>query len=345
MRALALDAVGGIEHLAVRELPAPRARARRATCGSGCTPRRSTGSISSSPAGCPGVELRLSAHRRLGRRGRGRSGRARGDAGSPRRPGHDQSRHSPAAAAPPARRARSRSARPSASSASTVPGTAAEFVVVPAENLAPVPAAMPWAQAAAFSLATLTAWRMLTTRARLRAGRDGADLGHRRRRGAGRAPDRQATSAPGPSSPAAPTPSSRPRGGWAPTRRSTTRTADVVAEVRRAHRRARRRRRASTASARRRWQDSLRALRRGGRLVICGATTGPMVSLDLRRLFWHQWSILGSTLGSRREYAEIVRAGRTRAASGRWSTGWCRSPRAAAALRAAASAASRWANS
>jgi NADPH:quinone reductase-like Zn-dependent oxidoreductase len=55
-----------------------------------------------------------------------------------------------------------------------------------------------------------------------------------------------------------------------------------------------------------RWQDSLRALRRGGRLVSCGATTGPMVSMDLRRLFWHQWSLLGSTLGSRREYAEIV---------------------------------------
>ena len=74
-----------------------------------------------------------------------------------------------------------------------------------------------------------------------------------------------------------------------------------------------------------RWQDSLRALRRGGRLVICGATTGPMIALDLRRLFWHQWSILGSTLGSRREYAEIVSAGRTRAASGRWSTRSCRS--------------------
>jgi D-arabinose 1-dehydrogenase-like Zn-dependent alcohol dehydrogenase len=48
-------------------------------------------------------------------------------------------------------------------------------------------------------------------------------------------------------------------------------------------------------------------LRRGGRLVICGATTGPAVSIDLRRLFWHQWSVLGSTLGNRREYAEIVR--------------------------------------
>jgi NADPH:quinone reductase-like Zn-dependent oxidoreductase len=55
------------------------------------------------------------------------------------------------------------------------------------------------------------------------------------------------------------------------------------------------------------WPGSLRAVRRGGRLVICGATTGPMVTLDLRRLFWHQWSILGSTLGNKQEYAEVVR--------------------------------------
>jgi len=54
------------------------------------------------------------------------------------------------------------------------------------------------------------------------------------------------------------------------------------------------------------WPVSLRSLRRGGRLVLCGATTGPLVSLDLRRVFWHQWSVLGSTLGSRREYGEIL---------------------------------------
>ena len=49
-------------------------------------------------------------------------------------------------------------------------GTAAELVVVPAANVAPVPAEMSWAQAAAFALATLTAWRMLSGRAGLRAG-------------------------------------------------------------------------------------------------------------------------------------------------------------------------------
>jgi len=55
------------------------------------------------------------------------------------------------------------------------------------------------------------------------------------------------------------------------------------------------------------WDESLRSLRRGGRLVTCGATSGPQVGLDVRRLFWHQWSILGSTMGNAAEYAEVVR--------------------------------------
>ena len=54
------------------------------------------------------------------------------------------------------------------------------------------------------------------------------------------------------------------------------------------------------------WPLSLRCLARAGRLVSCGATSGPQVGLDVRKLFWHQWSILGSTMGSRREFAEIV---------------------------------------
>jgi len=55
------------------------------------------------------------------------------------------------------------------------------------------------------------------------------------------------------------------------------------------------------------WEQSLRSLARGGRLVTCGATTGPQVAIDLRRLFWHSWSILGSTMGNAAEYREIVR--------------------------------------
>jgi len=53
------------------------------------------------------------------------------------------------------------------------------------------------------------------------------------------------------------------------------------------------------------WDDSLHCLRRGGRLRHCGATSGPQGASDLRRLFWHQWSLLGSTMGNAAEYAEI----------------------------------------
>src|SRR5436309_1664656 len=55
------------------------------------------------------------------------------------------------------------------------------------------------------------------------------------------------------------------------------------------------------------WDTSLRVLGRGGRLVTCGATTGPQVAIDLRRVFWYHWTIMGSTLGTLAEYAEIVR--------------------------------------
>jgi NADPH:quinone reductase-like Zn-dependent oxidoreductase len=54
------------------------------------------------------------------------------------------------------------------------------------------------------------------------------------------------------------------------------------------------------------WDASLRSLRPGGRLVTCGATSGPLVSIDIRRLFWFQWSLLGSTMGSRAEFAEVM---------------------------------------
>jgi NADPH:quinone reductase-like Zn-dependent oxidoreductase len=186
-----------------------------------------------------------------------------------------------------------------------LPGTAAELVVVPEENLAPVPEGMGWPEAAGFSLATLTAWRMLTARAVLRAGEtvlvwgigggvslaslqivnllggraivtSGSDAKLERARRLG----------------AAMTLNHGRDDVVSEVRRVTEgRGADVIVD----------------SVGEQTWVNSQRALRRGGRIVICGATTGPTVSLDLRRLFWHQWSILGSTMGSRREYAEIVR--------------------------------------
>lgn len=184
-------------------------------------------------------------------------------------------------------------------------GTAAEYVVLPSENLAPVPEKMPWAQAAAFSLATLTAWRMLTTRARLLAGETvliwgigggvamaalqiGVFLGARTIVTSGSDAKLEVARREG----AAETINHFSADVQSEVRRLTGGLgADVVVD----------------SVGEQSWQRSQRALRRGGRFVICGATTGPIVSLDIRRLFWHQWTVLGSTLGNRREYAEIVR--------------------------------------
>lgn len=191
------------------------------------------------------------------------------------------------------------------------PGTIAEYVVVPARNLAPIPKAMPWAQAAAFPLATLTAWRMLTSRARLKRGEtvliwgigggvslaalkiakevgarvivtssSDAKLGRARELGADETIN-HATS------------------DVAKTVRALTarRGADVVVD----------------SVGEKTWDQSLRSLARMGRLVTCGGTSGPMVSTDVRKLFWYQWSILGSTMGSEVEFqaiARLARAGR-----------------------------------
>jgi NADPH:quinone reductase-like Zn-dependent oxidoreductase len=51
---------------------------------------------------------------------------------------------------------------------------------------------------------------------------------------------------------------------------------------------------------------SLRALARAGRIVVIGATAGPVAEIDLRTLFWRQGSIRGSTMASSREFQEVL---------------------------------------
>jgi NADPH:quinone reductase-like Zn-dependent oxidoreductase len=55
------------------------------------------------------------------------------------------------------------------------------------------------------------------------------------------------------------------------------------------------------------WEPSMLALRRGGRYVTCGATTGPMPRAFITRLFWKQLDMLGSTMASRRDVDELLR--------------------------------------
>jgi NADPH:quinone reductase-like Zn-dependent oxidoreductase len=54
------------------------------------------------------------------------------------------------------------------------------------------------------------------------------------------------------------------------------------------------------------WGDSLKSLRRGGRLVTCGATTGPNPPADLQRIFIRQLEIYGSTGGSIGELRQLI---------------------------------------
>jgi len=54
------------------------------------------------------------------------------------------------------------------------------------------------------------------------------------------------------------------------------------------------------------WERSLRSLTKGGRLVTCGATTGPKAMTNVSLVFWKQLEILGSTMSSRSELREVL---------------------------------------
>jgi zinc-binding alcohol dehydrogenase/oxidoreductase len=54
------------------------------------------------------------------------------------------------------------------------------------------------------------------------------------------------------------------------------------------------------------WDSSVRALEPGGRLVVCGGTSGQAVEVNLPRLFFKQHEIIGSTMGSYPEFASVT---------------------------------------
>lgn len=184
------------------------------------------------------------------------------------------------------------------------PGTIAEYVVVPARNLARVPDAMTWDQAAAFSLATLSAWRMLVNRAALQAGESvlvwgvGGGVSLAAVQVARLVGARVIAT----SSSAAKLAVASRLGADVTINHAEV---DVAKEVRRLTGR-RGVEVVVDSVGEKTWEQSLRCLARLGRLVTCGATTGPMVVTDIRKLFWYQWTILGSTMGSEGEYRRIV---------------------------------------
>jgi len=184
------------------------------------------------------------------------------------------------------------------------PGTLAEYLVVPAANVLAIPASISFSSAAAFPLATLTAWRMVVTRANVRA----TDQVLIRGIGGGVAlASLQISKLLGArvwvtSSSDAKLERARVLGADEVLNHQTQ---DVAKEVR-----ARTGKRGVDVVidciGEATWAASLGSLGKRGRLVTCGGTSGPMVQTDIRRLFWNQWTILGSTMGSDSEFAAVV---------------------------------------
>ena len=191
------------------------------------------------------------------------------------------------------------------------PGALADFVVVPAANVLSIPASVSYSTAAAFPLATLTAWRMVVSRAKVRV----TDQVLIRGIGGGVAlASLQIVKSIGARAWVT-------SGSDAKLERARLlgadetlnhRSQDVAKEVR-----ARTGKRGVDVVidcvGEATWSASLSALGKRGRIVTCGGTSGPMLETDVRRLFWNQWTIMGSTMGSDAEFAAIVdelRAGR-----------------------------------
>ncbi len=182
-------------------------------------------------------------------------------------------------------------------------GGFAEFVVVPAANLYAVPDSLPLEIAAAAPLATLTAYRALVTRARLRSGETVLVTG----------------ASGGVSTAAIQIAKHVGARVYAVTSaeyvdRVRALGADVVYD------------RAQVDFSREIWRETdrrgvdviidsvgeaffaqnVRTLARGGRLVVYGATTGPQAQMDLRVVFWKQVEVLGSTMATPAEFRDAM---------------------------------------
>jgi len=63
------------------------------------------------------------------------------------------------------------------------------------------------------------------------------------------------------------------------------------------------------------WARSLNAARQEGRVVVCGATSGPNPPAALHRIWWKQLTVLGSTMGTRADFQgayDLIAAGKAR---------------------------------
>ena len=187
-----------------------------------------------------------------------------------------------------------------------VAGTFAEFVVVPAANVFAIPAGLSFPEAAAFPLAYQTAWRMIVGRAAVRAGETvlihgagggvaGAALEIARLCGArviATTSDPEKAKRAQEAGAELVLDYAAEDVGQAVRRHTAKRGVDVVVDT----------------VGEKTWMTSLKAVAKGGRIVTCGATSGPNPKEEIRLIFWKGISILGSTMANDREFRALLQA-------------------------------------
>jgi NADPH:quinone reductase-like Zn-dependent oxidoreductase len=174
------------------------------------------------------------------------------------------------------------------------PGTLAQRVVVPARNLVARPAELSWAEAGSVSTAWLTAYRMLFTKAAVQPGQtvlvQGAGGGVATAAIAlGRAAGLRV---------------------WATSRSEAKRAKAVALGADQAFETGTRLPDRVDAVietvGEATFGHSLKSVRPGGRVVVCGSTSGPVTPLELQRLFFLQIEVLGSTMGTKTELSQLL---------------------------------------
>ena len=184
-------------------------------------------------------------------------------------------------------------------------GTYAELVAVPAENVLPKPTRLSWEEAAAFPLAALTAWRALFSRGHVRPGETVLVLG------AGSGVSTFAVQLAAQAGVRVLVTSS--------SQAKIDRAVELGAEAGVVYTDAEWPAAAKTLAGGRgvdlvldsvgsTWDQSLQTLRPGGRLVVFGGTGGTEVTLQVRSAYLQQLSILGTTMGSPRDFAALLHA-------------------------------------
>jgi NADPH:quinone reductase-like Zn-dependent oxidoreductase len=186
-----------------------------------------------------------------------------------------------------------------------VPGTHAEFALVPARNLLPLPANVSFETAAAAGLVYLTAWRMLIVRAGLRPGQTVLVLGAG---GGVNSASIQIAKLAGCTVYATTSTEAKmararelgadevlnyrddPQWSKAIYKMTGKRGVDLVVDN------------VGQATL----PASLRAVARGGKIVIVGNTSGPVAQIDTRFIFGKQIGLIGSTMGSHQDYVQVM---------------------------------------